>query len=350
MSTSTEAFADRVFAAALGAIEIYSIHMGNELGFYRTLQARGPLTPAELASTTDVGERYAREWLEQQAAYSILDVDQSGETDVFTLPDDHAAVLVDELNGFYLVPLARMLSTSGEKMNLLLEAYRTGRGVSWEQFGKAMRESQADMNRPFFTNDLGGVISELGNVHELMSRPGARVADVGCGAGWSTIALARAYPEATFVGFDIDLPSIEMARENAEKENLGSRITFSSRDLTTVDDSFDVAFAFECIHDMSQPVPVLSAMRRLVGDDGLAVIMDEAVSDAFTGEADDVERLMYGFSLLVCLPDGLSHQPSVGTGTVMRPSTLEEFGRQSGFQGFRALDEAGFFRFYELSP
>lgn len=348
MTSNAEVFADRVFASALGAIDIYSIHIGTELGFYKELRDRGSMTPIDLASVTGVAKRYVKEWLEQQAVSGILVADQSGDTVVFNLPAEHAEVLADDLNGLYLAPLARMLTTSGEKMNLLLDAYRSGRGVSWDDFGQAMRESQADMNRPFFLNDLADVVSGFPAVHERMGEMGARVADVGCGAGWSTIALAKAYPDASFTGFDIDVPSIDMAIANAAEEGLADRVSFTTSDLTEVDESFDVAFAFECIHDMAQPVPVLAAMRQMVGSEGVVVIMDEAVGEEFTGEGDDIEKLMYGFSLLICLPDGLSSQPSVGTGTVMRPTTLRSYAEQAGFANSVPLGEAGFFRFYQL--
>ncbi|HSK05867.1 MAG TPA: class I SAM-dependent methyltransferase [Acidimicrobiia bacterium] len=351
MSERVETFADRVFASALGAVEIYSIHIGDRLGFYRVL-ASGAKTGADLAASTGVAERYVREWLEQQATYGVLDVDLDGQSPVFTLPGPHAEVLTDELNGSYLAPLARMLTTAGEKMALLLEAYRSGEGVSWEMYGQDMRESQADMNRPFFENDLADLFAGFGPVHQLLSRPGARVADIGCGAGWSTLALARAYPEATIHGYDIDGPSVEMATQNAIFAGLDERVTFSSADIAEPprEGGYDVVVAFETIHDMAQPVQVLSSVRKMISDDGLVVIMDEAVADTFTGGGDEIEKLMYGFSILICLPDGLSSKPSAGTGTVMRPSTLRRYAEEAGFTGFGSLGEAGFFRFYQLSP
>jgi SAM-dependent methyltransferase len=351
MTGSPEAFADRVFASALGAIETYSIHIGDRLGLYRSL-AGSPRTGEQLAADTGVDPRYVREWLEQQATFGILEVDLAGAEPVFTLPDAHRQVVADDVNDLYLAPLARMLTTAGENMTLLLEAYRSGGGHSWESFGQAMRESQADMNRPFFANSLAEVFAGLGAAHDKLSQTGARVADVGCGAGWSALALARAYPGATIDGFDIDIPSIEMARVNAGATGLGHRVTFRSEDIVTRSDGerYDVVVAFECIHDMAQPVPVLGAMRRMIHEDGVVVIMDEAVGEEFTGGGDDIEKLMYGFSLLVCLPDGMSSLPSVATGTVMRPSTLRAYADQAGFTRLRALTEAGFFRFYELRP
>lgn len=349
MTLSTEQFADRVFDSALGAIDIFAIHLGDRLGYYRVLAGRD-VTSEQLAAATGTDERYAREWLEQQSASGILEVDLGGADPVFSLPGSHAPVLVEPTEASYLAPLARMLTTASEKMSELLAAYRGGGGVSWDSYGPDMRESQADMNRPFFQNDLATVFRGLGRVHELLSKPGALVADVGCGAGWSTIHLAQAYPEAIFHGYDPDAPAIAMAQRHARDTGVADRVTFRSESIPGTERRYDAVLAFECIHDMATPVEVLSAMRSALKDDGVGIVMDEAVGESFTGVADEAERLMYGFSLLVCLPDGRSSQPSAATGTVMRPSTLRRYALEAGFSQCRPVDEAGFFRFYELTP
>ncbi|WP_349236154.1 class I SAM-dependent methyltransferase [Cryobacterium sp. BB307] len=351
MSLTTEQFAERVFASALGSIEMYSIYIGDRLGYYRVLAGRA-VTASQLATATKTDERYAREWLEQQSASGILDVDLSGADPVFTLPIAHRPVLTEATDSNYLAPMTRMLTAAGGQLPDLLEAYRSGGGVPWDRYGPDMRESQADMNRPFFQNELADVFGRLGRVHELLSKPNALAADVGCGAGWSTIHLARAYPNATLNGFDIDAVAIEMARRNAEAEGVADRVTFSSDNIAEhpVDAHCDVVLAFECIHDMPRPVRVLRAMRSMLRDDGICVVMDEAVGESFAGPSDDVERLMYGFSLLVCLPDGRSSRPSVATGTVMRPSVLRGYALDAGFSDCAPIAEAGFFRFYELTP
>jgi 2-polyprenyl-3-methyl-5-hydroxy-6-metoxy-1,4-benzoquinol methylase len=351
MATATEEFADRVFGSALGAIEILSIHIGDRLGLYRAIGVDGT-TSADLARGTGMSQRYVREWLEQQTVSGIVQVDLSGEEPIFSLPAAHREVLTDELSPGYLAPLARMVSTAAVSMPRLIDAYQSGGGVSWESFGQDMRESQADMNRPFFENELASVFAGLGPVHELLGAEGARVADIGCGAGWSTLALAGGYPNATFSGFDVDMPSVRMASDNAHAAGLTDRVSFTTEDVTSsvAVGTYDVAVAFECIHDMSQPVPVLEAMRQMLKPGGVAIVMDEAVAQRFGDSNDDIEKLMYGFSLLVCLPDGMSSQPSEATGTVMRPSTLESYARRAGFSGISTVGESGFFRFYQLTP
>jgi SAM-dependent methyltransferase len=174
---------------------------------------------------------------------------------------------------------------------------------------------------------------------------------VGCGGAWSTIGLAHAYPQASFVGVDIDAPTIDLARANVAAAGLADRVEAQCADASTLaEGSFDLAFAFECVHDMPRPVEVLAAVRRSLAPGGALVVMDEAVADAFAPLGDELERIMYGFSLFVCLPDSMASDPTVATGTVMRPSTLQAYAEAAGFTSFEVLPIEGFsfFRFYRL--
>jgi SAM-dependent methyltransferase len=209
------------------------------------------------------------------------------------------------------------------------------------------------MNRPWFLDRLGPALADLPDLDAVLRRPGARIADIGCGGGWSSIALARAYPESTVEGVDVDAPSIELARANAAAAGLGDRLRFITADAAGLgEEVYDAVFAFECVHDMAAPVDVLSAIRRAVRPDGVVVVMDEAVADAFAPPVSDTDRLMYGFSLFVCLPDGMSTRPSAGTGTVMRTETLRGYAQQAGFGDVDVLPtgDFGFWRFYRLIP
>jgi len=245
-----------------------------------------------------------------------------------------------------------MITAAGMRAASLVEAYRGGGGVTWEQFGDDAHESQADVNRPWFERRLGDAVASVAELDAVLSRPGARIADIGCGHGWSTLALARAYPSARVVGIDVDEPSIAAARENAEAAGLADRVEFrlAGGEELSEPGAFDAAFVFEALHDMPRPVEVLDAMRRAVRDDGAVVIMDEAVAHGFAPDGDDVERLMYGYSILMCLPDSLATPGSVGTGTVMRQSTLERYATEAGFSRIEELPIEGFalFRFTRL--
>jgi len=352
-AAGSDAYAERLLHATLGAFEIISVCLGERLGYYRALAEHGAMTPVQLAARTGTAERYAREWLEQQAVSDLLLVEGAGEDRAYSLGPGAREVLADESSLTYLAPIGRLFPAVGAVFPALLEAYRTGGGVPWEQLGADAREAQAALNRPWFEQRLGPALRDLPEVDGVLSRPGARILDVGCGGAWSTVALARAYPHATAVGVDVDSATVEMAREQVAAAGLADRVEIRLADaaqLAGADGSFDAAFAFECVHDMSDPVGVLAAVRRAVRPDGAVVVMDEAVAEDFTAPGDDLERFMYGASILICLPDGLSRTPSAATGTVMRRSTLDRYATAAGFRGTQVLpvDDFSFFRFYRL--
>ncbi|MEX0984648.1 MAG: class I SAM-dependent methyltransferase [Actinomycetota bacterium] len=355
MAQDTGAFAERVFGSILGTIEIASIFMGDRLGLYAALMKDGPATSGEVAERAGVAERYAREWLEQQAAIGYLEVDDPGadpHARRYELPPGHAEVLTDRDSMSYLTGFARMMGASFGVMPELMDAYRTGGGVSWARFGEDMLHGQGDTNRPLFLSQLGTTwLPRIPGVHEAL-QAGGRVADVGCGTGWSSIAMALAYPAATVDGFDIDEASVDQARLNAAEMGVADRVTFHDRDAAEAEPGggYDLALAFECIHDMPYPTKVLAAMHRLVTGRGSAVVVDERVQERFAAPAGDVDRLMYGTSILICLPDGMSHPGSAGTGTVMRPDTLRRYAQEAGFADIEILPiEHDFFRAYRLT-
>jgi len=351
---TSEALVERIFGSVLGALDVFAVYVGDRLGYYEILRDHGPLTSAELARRAGTTERYTREWLEQQAVSGIVDVETNrgdGPDRGYLLPHGHAEALTDRLSLAYIAPFARMISAAGMKLSAIVDAHRSGEGVSWDDFGDDMRESQGDMNRPFFVNLLAQ--EWFAGVPELDSRltAGARVADIGCGHGWSAIGLADVYRNITVDGFDLDEPSVATARKHAAEAELDHRVRFHAIDAgdSSIPGPYDVVAAFECIHDMPDPVSTLETMRRLAGEDGIVVVMDERVSEAFSPDGDEVEQLMYGFSNFICLPDGMSHAGSVGTGTVMRPDKLREYAQQAGFADIEVLPiDAELWRFYRL--
>lgn len=187
----------------------------------------------------------------------------------------------------------------------------------------------------------------------LLSDPPAHVADIGCGAGWSSIGMAQSYPKVQVEGFDLDAASIELARANATRAGLSDRVQFHMRDAgdPALAGRYDLVTAFECLHDMSQPVTALKAMRQLAGEHGAVLVVDERVGDAFTAAGNEVEWMMYGWSILHCLPVGKAEQPSAETGTVLRPALVRRYAQEAGYRGVDVLPiENFFFRFYRLHP
>jgi hypothetical protein len=277
------AFADKIFTALLGAMETFNLYLGERLGWLDAL-AGGPLTAAQLAERTETAERYAVEWLEMQAVYGNLTVVDHGpglrEQRSFALVPGASEVLTDRHSLSYLGALPRMFAAVGLHLDDLLAAYRTGGGVSWGELGADARESQAATNRPWFASELAPALASVSDLHEVLAAPGARIADIGCGEGWSSIALASAYPDAAVEGIDVDEPSLTTARRNAEAAGVGDRVSFSLADGGRLEerDGFDAVFLFEALHDMPRPVEVLTAIREAVRPDGAVVVMDEAVA------------------------------------------------------------------------
>jgi 2-polyprenyl-3-methyl-5-hydroxy-6-metoxy-1,4-benzoquinol methylase len=345
--------ADRLTSAVIGALEVAAVDLGDRLGWYRAL-ADASATAPQLAARTGTDPRYAREWLEQQAVAGYLTVDDvraAPDERSYTLPEEHRAILVDAVDPMFMTPMARMVMAFTRNTARLAEVYRSGGGLSWEEMGDDAREGQAAANRPFFLGPLvTEVLPSLPEVDAVL-RAGGRVADVGCGMGWSSIGMATGYPTARVDGFDIDVPSLEQARRNAAESGVDDRVRFESADAgwLGMDAQYDVVTAFECIHDLPDPVAVLTAMRAMVRPGGTVLVVDERVAETFTAPGDDIERLMYGYSLTCCLPDSLSTEGSVGTGTVMRPATLAGYASAAGFAGVEVLPvEHDFFRFYRL--
>jgi 2-polyprenyl-3-methyl-5-hydroxy-6-metoxy-1,4-benzoquinol methylase len=191
----------------------------------------------------------------------------------------------------------------------------------------------------------------LPDVHARLQRPGARIADVACGAGWSSVVLARAYPQAEVVGIDADAASIEEARRTVDSCGLGDRVALHVSDVGRGLEGppCQLVCLFDALHDMSRPVEVLRACRALLAPDGCMLLMEPRVHDSFTAPGDEMERFMYAISVLHCLPVGLADQPSAGTGTVMRIDTVERYARQAGFASLTVLDvEHRFHRLYRL--
>ncbi len=357
-SAAADQLLERLFSSVLAAFDVFTVSLGDRLGFYRALHEHGPLNAAELARIAGTDARYTREWLEQQATTGLLEVALASRDDelrTYRLPDGVAPVLVEPGNLMAGTPMARLMTGAAAPFNALVEAFRTGEGVPYEDYGIDLMEGQGEMNRPQFEHALADAwISAMPDIERRLrdsSRP-ARIADIGMGTGWSSIAFAKAFPHVTVDGFDLDEASVIAARENARNEGVADRVSFHVRDAGDAElaGKYDLATAFECIHDMWDPVSVLAAMRRLVGPDGTVLIMDEAVADEFGAIGSDVERLMYGFSVLHCLPVGMVKQPSAGTGTVMRSSRFRRYAKEAGFADVEVLPiENDFFRFYRLT-
>ena len=227
-----------------------------------------------------------------------------------------------------------------------------GDGVAYPHFGASFRKGQAGINRAAFLNDLvARWIPSMPDVHDALIASRVRVADVGCGAGWSTISMARTFPRAEVLGFDADEASVKDARENAAAHGVRVRFEISDAAALTVHGPFDVVLVLEALHDMAQPTEVLRSLGRALAPGGSVIVADEKVGEHFHAPADDIERLMYGWSIVHCLPVSMAERPSAAIGTVIREKTVRALATAAGLTRMDVLPvDGGFFRIYRLRP
>lgn len=352
--------ADQVFRSLIGAQETFHLYLGHKLGLYRALASVDSASPAELAGLAGIDERYAREWLEQQAVSGMLDVaadDGDAKTRRYQMPPGGAAVLCEPESLIFLAPVASLIAGIGQAMPQVVEAFRTGGGVPYEAYGEDLRSGIAEANRPLFANQLAAEwIPAMPDIERTLRRaePAAHIADLGCGSGWSTMALAKGYPNARADGIDADRGSIEDARRNLAEHGAAcaDRISFHHRDASEATHGhYDLVTLFETLHDMAHPATVLRAARAMLAPGGAVLVGDEKVAETFTAPGEDIDRFNYGWSAPHCLPVALVEPDAVGTGTVIRPEAVRRYAREAGFHAVTELPiEHDLWRFYRLDP
>jgi ubiquinone/menaquinone biosynthesis C-methylase UbiE len=368
-------FAQQLVGMLGAATELLTIELGRRFGLYRTLHERGPISASGFAAAADIAPRYAREWLEQQAAAGIVAVEEAAPFQHerrFLLPEHCVPVLVDETHPAHTGPVAGMLVGVALAFPELVADFRRGRGVAFDEYGAELRRGLGAVNRPGFTHAMRQWVGALPDRSAVLDEGGA-VLDAGCGIGWSTIALATAFPNARVVGIDLDAASIEEARVNARDAGLADRIEFvlgNAADARLVRraahaarttgagvadptdaaaSGFDLVTVFEALHDMGRPVAALAEFRALLRPGGALLVADERVADEFHANAEPVERMLYAMSVLHCLPATTAESAEVANGTVLRAPTLRGWAAKAGFGRVDVLDiDHPFWRFYRI--
>jgi 2-polyprenyl-3-methyl-5-hydroxy-6-metoxy-1,4-benzoquinol methylase len=355
---SVRSLADRVGEATIGLFDIATIYLGERLGLYPALHAGGLLTAEELAARTGTRERFVREWCEQQAASGILtcpNPDAEPERRRFELPPAHAEVLARRDGPAYAAGGLRGLVTALAALPDLPAALRVAAPARpGDAAGRDLAEGVGEANRPVFRHLLAGWLAALPEVDaRLRASPPGRILDVGCGAGWSSIAIATAYPLVRVDGVDPDERAIAVARDHAVEAGLADRVRFTVGDGVdqVTEGPFDLVTLFETVHDMTHPVAVLAACRRSLAPGATCLVADARVAERFTLPAGWIDRIAYGWSVVDCLPAVLDAEGSSATGAVMRPATLVRYARDAGFAGVEILpiEDPGW-RFYRLVP
>jgi SAM-dependent methyltransferase len=343
-----EAFLGRVvtdFGAAFGCT---LAHIGDKLGLYRAMAGAGPLTSVELAHRTGTSERYVREWLINQAAGGYVEYD--AESGGYVLPNEHALALADERSPAFVGGGFQLLAALTLAEPRITEAFRTGSGMLWGEHDDRLFEGTARFFRSGYVAHLVQTwIPALDGVDARL-KAGARVADIGCGHGASTLVMAEAYPNSCFFGFDNHAPSIERAQQAAVDAGLTDRVTFAvagSGDFPGGD--YDVVAFFDCFHDLGDPVGAARHARETLKADGTVVIVEPMAGESVEGNFNAVGRVFSGASVLCCTPNAIaSGGPALGT--VATDEALRQVAEAGGLTHFRRATETPFNRVFEARP
>ncbi|HEY7138856.1 MAG TPA: class I SAM-dependent methyltransferase [Methylomirabilota bacterium] len=308
--------------------------VGDRLGLYRAMAGAGGLTPAELAKRTGTHQRYVAEWLAAQAAGGYVTYDAA--TGCFTLPPEQAFVLLDaDLPGAFLLGVGSVHDESK-----IAQAFRTGTGVGWHEHDSWVFEGCERFFRPAYAMHLTSQwIPALEGVQARLEA-GARVADVGCGHGASTIIMAQAYPRSTFMGFDYHAKSIEWARRVAEKAGVSDRVTFEVAPASKYPGTgYDFVTFFDCLHDMGDPVGAARHVRESLAAGGSWMLVEPMASDRLEDNLNSIGRLYYGASTLLCIPASLGQDVGLALGAQAGEARLRQVLTDAGFRRIRRVAE-----------
>lgn len=332
-----------------GALSVPLVRIGDRLGLYKALHTDGPMTPAELATKTNVAERYAREWLSHQAASGYLTYDsKSGK---FTLPPEQAMVFAEPDSPVYLQGGFDLAVTMMENQALVEPAFRSGKGVGWREQSQCLFCAAGRFFRPSYFNSLveswlpamEGVVAKL--------KRGAMVADVGCGHGFSTVIMAKAFPNSTFIGYDFHLGSVEQARRHAEQHGVATNTRFEVAVASEFPGkNLDLVTFFDCLHDMGDPVGAARHVRQALKPDGSWMIVEPAAGDRLEDNLNPVSRLYYAASTMICVPTSLDQPVGAALGAQAGLKMLSSAISEGGFRSVRKATEGPFNIILEARP
>jgi 2-polyprenyl-3-methyl-5-hydroxy-6-metoxy-1,4-benzoquinol methylase len=351
-------FSYQVFTKLEGAVTAGMIHLGDRLGLYRALAAAElPLSSAELASSCALHERWVREWAYNQAAARLIELDTGGPdgAERFSLTAEAAAVLAMSDHPAFGMGMFHRLPQTMQALEHVRDSFHTGIGHDYDSHGP---EGAVGIERSFEpwnrANLLPVVLPALDGVVDRL-RSGARVADIGCGAGGAVLLMAAAFPASTFVGYDISQHALARARERLAEQGATNVEFHDPRVVPLADDgSVDLVTTFDCIHDMTHPQEVIAAIRRAISPDGVWLLVDIKALDSFEENArkNPMASLMYGISVLSCMSSAMSHPDGAGLGTLgLSEQRAREMAAEAGFTRFRRLDvDHSVNAFYEIRP
>ncbi|MBI4915469.1 MAG: methyltransferase domain-containing protein [Acidobacteria bacterium] len=326
-----------------------TVIVGEKLGLYRALAAAGALTPAELAEKTGTAERYVREWLAAQAASGY--VTYEADTGRYGLTPEQALALADETSAVYLPGAFRIAASTFKDEAKITQAFLTGKGVGWHEHDTDLFVGTEMFFRPNYVANL--IASWLPALDGVIARlkEGARVADVGCGHGASTILMANAFPRSTFVGYDYHAESIAEANKSAERAGVADRVGFArafAKDYPGSD--FDLVAFFDCLHDMGDPPGAARHVLRSLKADGTWMIVEPFAHEKLEDNLNPIGRIFFSASTMICTPSSLAQEVGMGLGAQAGDGRLREIVLGGGFGSFRRVAETPFNRVFEARP
>jgi SAM-dependent methyltransferase len=344
-----DAFLGRAVVDIGATLHAGLVVLGEQLGLYKSLAASGPQTPAELAKATATTERYVREWLNAQAAGGYVTYD--ADTGRYSLSEEQAFALADESSPAYLPGAFQLVTSAIKSEPKIRDAFKTGAGFGWHEHDHGLFEGTERFFRPNYIGNLvGSWIPALEGVEAKLQR-GARVADIGCGHGASTILLAQAYPKSQFFAFDYHEPSIEAARKAAAKAGVADRVTFAqaaAKDYPGTD--YDLVAFFDCLHDMGDPTGAATHVLRSLAQDGTWMIVEPFANDLVEDNLNPVGRVYYAASTLICTPASRSQEVGLALGAQAGEARIRDVVTRGGFKRFRRAAQTPFNIVLEARP
>ena len=330
-------------AAIAGA----SILLGDRLGLYKAMADGAPVSSSELAKKTGLHERYVREWLSSQAASGYIDYDS--EKNAFSLSPEQAMAFAEEGSPAFFAGAFDVVQATYLDEPKVAEAFRTGKGVGWHDHSKCLFSGTERFFRPGYNANLvSNWIPALDGLEEKL-KAGAKVADVGCGHGASTIVMAQAYPNSTFFGFDYHVPSIDRAKVAAREAGVEDRITFAQANAKDFPaKGYDLVAFFDCLHDMGDPVGAGRHVKETLAKDGTWMIVEPFAHDNLKDNLNPVGRIFYGASTFICTPASLSQEVALGLGAQAGERRLRQVATEAGFMRFRRATETPFNMIFDV--
>jgi len=333
-------------AASYGGV---MIGLGHKLGLYKAMAGAGPLSPREVAKRAGCAERYVREWLNSQAAGGYVNYHTSSET--YELSPEQAMVLADENSAVFLPPAWEVPVSMWFDEDKSIEAFRTGRGIGWDEHDARLYRGCAAFYRTAYQGQLvSDWLPALESATEKL-QAGAKIADVGCGHGHSTIIMAEAFPESRFWGFDFHPGSIDAARRNAMERGVSHRVTFEIADAKNYgSETFDLICFFDCLHDMGDPVGAACHARESLSKDGSVMLVEPYASDRLEDNLNPIGRLYYSASTTLCCAHSLSEDVGLALGAQAGEKKLASVFKKAGFRTFRSAKTTPFNLILEAQP